>query len=91
MTPLEAKSDLKILGLANEIGKFALEVGFTPSPPIQQAFETGIDEQWFTLVDVSPLSFAPSHLCRVFKLTPKGEERKRECLRAIATEGNTDV
>lgn len=65
------EADETLLSLANERGKFALSVGPMPAY-IQEAFERGIDNQWFTLVDVGPVSAAPGHLMRVFRLTPAG-------------------
>lgn len=68
----EAAADLEILSLANEKGKFAIEIGARMSPLQKQGFERGIDKQYFTLVDVSPIANHPDRLFRIFRLTPLG-------------------
>lgn len=69
-------ADLRLLKLANEKGKFAIEVGFPMDQDLQGAFERGIDNDWFTLVDLSPVACAPMGcLMRVFKLTAAGRYR----------------
>lgn len=72
-TPDEA--DLYILGLANEKGKFAIEVGLRLKPCAQEALERGMDNEWFTLIDISHANIAPSLLLRIFRLTPAGKHR----------------
>ena len=85
--------DLRLLELANDKGKFAIEVGYqwttivikpgdpiTTSQDMQDAFERGIDNEWFTLVDLSPIQthdpMYPNRICRVFKLAINGSRRK---------------
>jgi hypothetical protein len=80
----DEQADLELLSLANEKGKFALQLGLTPEEPLQYAFERGIDGEWFTLVDVSTVAIYPhAGLFRCFRLTEKGWARLRE-LRASA-------
>jgi hypothetical protein len=79
MTPDE-RADLGLLTLANEKGKFAMQLGYTPSPAAQAAFERGIDLEWFTLVDLAPVAEYPDRLFRVFRLTLAGHARHKELL-----------
>jgi hypothetical protein len=73
MPPDEAKAILSILGLANEKGKFAVAIGIALDEMRQTMLERGMDEDWFRLIDVTPLAAAPTYFNRVFKLTPTGE------------------
>ena len=73
------EADWEILKLANEKGKFAIQMGAIPEEDLQTAFERGIDNDWFTLVDVGPLAHAlPDLVMRVFKLTAAGQARHDE-------------
>lgn len=73
------EQDLRLLSMANEKGKFALQVGYVGE--LNAALERGMDESWFTLIDISPnLEAAPNRVMRVFKLTAAGVAR-RETLR----------
>lgn len=63
-------AEYKVLKLANELGKFALEV----------ASSTGIDQNalerlqlrgWVRLIDVSPIAAYPGRLFRVFAASPE--------------------
>jgi len=74
--------DLAILGLANDNGKFGLHLGVKLTQQQHDAFERGIENEWFRLVDVSTISHAPG-LFRVFMLTESGRARLAE-LRAAA-------
>lgn len=80
--------DIAILGLANEKGKFAISIGPIPDQEIQDAFERGIDNDWWTLVDIGPIEHSPwpREWMRVFKLTPAGIARRDE-LKKIFGEG----
>jgi hypothetical protein len=70
-------ADYALLKLANEKGKFAIQVNL-PIPDLQHAFERGIDAEWFTLVDVSFIAEIKAPvLMRVFRLTAAGWERLR--------------
>ena len=71
------EADRELLDLANEKGKFALDILGIDDEDLQLAFERGIDQDWFTLVDVSYISVT-SHLMRIFKLTEAGEQRLKE-------------
>ena len=75
MMGTKAKADLRLLKLANSKGKFALEMGLPMDRHLLDAFERGIDQQWFTLVDVAPLASAGMSTCRVFRLTDEGWKR----------------
>lgn len=67
------------LRLANEKGKFALSLGPIPHEQVQEAFERGIDQGWFTLVDLTPLSSIRSNeVMRVFRLTEAGWQRRHQ-------------
>jgi len=72
------KAERELLALANEKGKFALQLGFVLTPELQFAFERGIDEHWFDLVDLSAIAHAQRVVMRVFRLTEKGWQRRRE-------------
>ena len=66
--------DFRLLSLANEKGKFAFQIAYG-SADFQSVFERGIDKQWFTLVDISPLPHATpgdGRLFRIFRLTDAG-------------------
>lgn len=72
------QADEHLLGLANEKGKFAIEIG-PMTQDYQDALERGIDNEWFTLVDVGPVTAAGfGRLMRVFRLTKAGHERLAE-------------
>lgn len=70
------EAELKLLSLANEKRKFAIQVGYVYDDKASiEAFERGIDEQWFTLVDVTPIgSVLDDRVMRVFRLTDLGLE-----------------
>lgn len=74
------EADLELLNLANEKRKFALSIPLTWGEEKQSAFERGIDHQWFTLVDVTPIAAPESRLrlMRVFRLTDAGMARLAE-------------
>jgi len=77
------EADLAILSLANEKLKFALEIGRpafegTEDAYLQLALERGIDGEWFTLVDVSPVAEFPGRLFRIFRLTDAGVARLKQ-------------
>lgn len=91
VTP-DDRAELELLNLANEKGKFALEYGMPDGAPLQAAFERGIEQEWFTLVDLCPADAMPatahlrsagSRIMRVFRLTRRGRERV-SMLRAMA-------
>lgn len=73
----EEAANHKLLQLANEKGKFAIQLGLEPIEAMQYAFERGIDNEWFTFVDVSYLQHTPKPvLMRVFRLTNKGWQKR---------------
>lgn len=73
------EAELRLLSLANEKGKFAILVGLPLGQAMQDAFERGIDNEWFALVDVGMVAAAgPGRLMRVFRLTQAGQERRAE-------------
>lgn len=74
----EARADLRILGMANEKRKFAIAVSYPMDDEMVLAFERGIDNDWYQLVDVSPISLAPKVICRIFKVTDAGMARMVE-------------
>lgn len=70
------KEDMRLFDLANEKGKFALEIGL-PDAVIQYALERAQINDWVRLIDVTPLANAPSGVVlRVFLLTPSGFRHK---------------
>ena len=71
----DEEAEIQLLSSANHRGKFAIELGHVLPPAQQIAFERGIDNQWFTLVDVAPLAVTPDRLTRVFRLTEAGWHR----------------
>lgn len=80
-TDFNHSAEKELLDLANEKGKFAIQLGyqFGDRHDLQEAFERGIDEEWFTFVDVSALAeTGPMKLMKVYRLTQKGWDRKRE-------------
>jgi len=75
----EISADFWLLSLANAQRKFAIQIGYDLTPEQQAAFERGIDNHWFDLVDVSPVSEAPkSIIMRIFRLTDAGVARLEE-------------
>ncbi len=74
MTQVEA--ELSLLSLANEKDKFAIQLGVVLEPAVQQALERGIDQDWFTLVDISTIAEYPGIYFRLFRLTDKGHYRR---------------
>lgn len=73
------EADWLILKLANDKRKFALQLALDLDLDTQNAFERGIDNDWWTLVDISPLANTPLPvIMRVFKLTPAGWDRRNE-------------
>lgn len=74
-TTPEEIADMALLGLANEKHKFGIELGYMPKARVD-AFERGIDNEWFTLVDLSAgVGAAPGRVLRVFRLTEAGRAR----------------
>jgi hypothetical protein len=72
-------ADFAILSLANHKRKFGIEICFTGfRPGEREAFERGIDNEWFTLVDISPVEAARDRMLRVFRLTNSGLARLSE-------------
>ena len=54
----DPEADLRLLSLANEKRKFAIQIGYPMDADLQFAFERGIDNEWFTLVDISHVASA---------------------------------
>jgi len=76
----ENEADARLLSLANEKGKFAIQLGYEMDEAMNDAFERGIDKEWFTLVDIAPLAASAGVICRVFKLTALGWRRRHALL-----------
>lgn len=53
-TPDQAE-ERKLLELANENGKLAIQYGFMPSPAAQLALERLQMRRWIQLIDLSPI------------------------------------
>lgn len=67
---------LEVLKLANkEHGKFAISVGAAFCEDHQKAFEEGLNEDLYRLIDVSPIAEMPDMLFRIFRLTDRGHYR----------------
>lgn len=62
----EERHEAKILRLANEHGKFAIELGFIGSVDQQQALERLQLRRWILLIDISGVVSHPGRLFRVF-------------------------
>lgn len=77
------EAEWAILKLAHETShKFAIEMGPIPIDERQFAFERGIDNDWFTLVDVGPIASAgPGVIMKIFKLTAAGQRRRDKLAR----------
>lgn len=70
----DTAAELRLLSMADEKHRFAIEMNYQFNEALQAAFERGIDEQWFTLVDVSQMAdghIGPGYF-RVFRLTDAG-------------------
>lgn len=77
------QADWELLSLANEKGKFGIGLSTRLDDDLQLAFERGIDNQWFTFVDLSPVAAMPgAGLIRLYRLTEAGTARRA----ALATE-----
>lgn len=72
------EADFRLLSLANEKRKFGIAVGLKIDPALQFALERGIDNEWFTLVDISATAICPSQVLRIFRLTDAGLKRLAE-------------
>lgn len=73
----EQLAELRLLNMATaDTLKFAVEVDYTEwGTAGQLALERGIDQEWFTLVDLSSIGAAPGRMMRVFRLTERGVQR----------------
>lgn len=71
------EAEWTVLSKANELGKFAVPIDqFFAPDAISAAFERGMVERWYTLIDVSRLLIAGRpDLCRVYLLTDAGKQR----------------
>lgn len=83
----DEEAELRLLSLSNHKRKFAIQVGLNPggehgTDADQLALERGIDEEWFTLVDISTVTAAGRPVpMRVFRLTEKGLVRLADLAR----------
>lgn len=69
----EDEADAEVLGMTNELGKMAIEVGLIPTPPLQQALERLLLRGWLRLMDVTPIAQEPGRLFRVFVATDEAQ------------------
>lgn len=75
----DEECDWDILRRANDKGKFAIELGQVMCDHLQAAFERGINNSWWTMVDLSFIAEYPSRSpMRIFKLTTFGESRRAQ-------------
>lgn len=72
------EADLIVLSRANEQGKFAVPLDATADKDIWAAFERGIDNDWYRLIDVAPISAMEGRMARIFRLTDAGRERLKQ-------------
>lgn len=71
------QADWELLSLANEKGKFGIGLATKLEEDQQLAFERGIDNQWFTFVDLSLVASMPgAGLIRLYRLTEAGIARR---------------
>lgn len=70
------EADARLLSLANEKGKFGITIGYPMDEALRDAFERGIDSEWFTLVDVAVIEHSDGQICRIFRLTDAGKQRR---------------
>lgn len=83
MTPKD-RVDLIFLGMANEKRKFAVALGARFTDEEREAFERGLDNDWFALIDIGPidasaeLGLPPRTLMKIFRLTNAGVARLAE-------------
>lgn len=75
------EADFNLLKLANGKGKFGLQLAPGVGRDEEAAFQRGIDNEWFRLVDVSYIANSTG-VFRVFKLTQAGIDRLAQ-LRSI--------
>lgn len=71
----DEEADLTVLSKANHKRKFGVPFGVSLPSELQFAFERGIDNDWFRLVDIAPIAALPSNFIRLFKLTDVGVAR----------------
>jgi hypothetical protein len=57
--------EYELLKLANEFGKFAIQLGLIEGE-MQLALERLQIRRWITLIDISPLAEYPNQLFRIF-------------------------
>lgn len=69
------EADLALLSRANEKLKFGVAVGLVLPGALQRALERGMDEHWFTLIDVAVAHVASDQMLRIFRLTNAGISR----------------
>lgn len=63
----EEKLEYDILKIANEDGRFALQIGHLfDTPGAQAAFERLLFRRWIALMDISPITSFPDRVFRVF-------------------------
>lgn len=69
------EADFRLLSLADRTRKFVMQLGYVLESEFQCALERGIDNDWFTLVDVTTTPELPGKVFRVFRLTDAGMKR----------------
>lgn len=90
MTPNEAK--LRILRLANRLGKFAVPLlpsSIEPSADelaLNAALESLQLSEAVRLIDVSYIAAARAFVCRVFVITPSGLDLRERLVRTVKFE-----
>ena len=65
-----AEHVLELLKLANNNGKFAIQLGHAMSYDRQNAFEWMLMNDWIRLIDVTALSHGPGGIFRVYRAMP---------------------
>ena len=69
------QAELAILELASDNGKFAVPIGMPLTAEQNTAFEAGLMQDWYRLLDVAMIAAFPG-VSRVFLLTDKGWHRR---------------
>lgn len=78
------QAEWKIIGMANDAGIFAMQMGYVFEPPLNEAFGRLLESDMFRLLDLQAVTagvIPVPVMCRIFKLTAEGEKR-RAVLRA---------
>jgi hypothetical protein len=62
----DERFEYEVLSLANEGGKFAIQIGMIMGPDLQNALQRLQERRWVMLIDISPVAIEPGALFRIF-------------------------